>query len=121
MSSPFAEQTGLVALQVTTGNELTEVFLIDHTFALVDRSIGGLSKLVTPGVYTVKVRLGNVVAERLVVADQHKHVDMSSELTVASAAPISGTSRTHEYRMDAARTRVSRWRLPPAPDEQFFS
>ena len=104
LSSPFAEQTGLVALQVTTGNELTEVFLIDHTFALVDRSIGGLSKLVTPGVYTVKVRLGNVVAERLVVADQHKHVDMSSELTVASAAPISGSSRTHEYHMDAART-----------------
>ena len=90
LSSPFAEQTGLVALQVTTGNELTEVFLVDHTFALVDRSIGGLSKLVTPGVYTVKVRLGNVMAERLVVADQDKHVDMSSELTVASAAPISG-------------------------------
>ena len=58
LSSPFAEQTGLVALQVTTGNELAEVFLVDHAFALVDRSIGGLSKLVTPGVYTVKVRLG---------------------------------------------------------------
>jgi hypothetical protein len=104
LSSPFIEKTGPVALRVTTGNPLTEVFLIDHAFALVDRSIGELEARVTPGVYTVKVRLGEATAERLVVVDVDKSVDMSSELTVVSAAPISGTSRTHEYHMDAART-----------------
>lgn len=104
LSSPFAEQTGPVALRVTAGNPFIEVFLVDHAFALVARSIGELEARVTPGVYTVKVRLGDAMAERLVVVDEDMSVDMSSELTVVSAAPISGTSRTHEYHMDTART-----------------
>jgi hypothetical protein len=104
LSSPFAEQTGPVALRVTAGNPFIEVFVVDHAFALVARSIGELQARVTPGVYTVKVRLGDAMAERLVVVDEDMSVDMSSELTVVSAAPIGGTSRTHEYQMDTART-----------------
>jgi hypothetical protein len=120
LSSPFAEHTGLVTLHVTTGNPLAEVFLVDHTFALVDRSIGQLDKPVTPGVYTVKVRLGDATAERLVVADVDKNVDLSSELTVASAAPISGTSRTHEYHMDAARTESEEVALTAGTGSEVF-
>jgi hypothetical protein len=104
LSSPFLEQSSLVALHVTTGHPLAEVFLIDREFVLVDRSIGELDKAVTPGVYTVKVRLGDATAERLIVANEDTSLDMSSELTFASAAPISGTSRTHEYHMDVARS-----------------
>lgn len=38
----------------------TEVFLIDYTFQLVDRSVGTLTRAVAPGIYKVKYRRGDV-------------------------------------------------------------
>lgn len=41
----------------------TEVFLIDHSFALVRRSVGTLDEHVPPGIYTLKFRRGTTVRE----------------------------------------------------------
>ena len=97
-SSPFSDDAASVRLQVTTGSELAEVFLIDRTFALVKRSIGGLECTVPEGVYKVKARVGDAVTEGWYVLRADKEtVDLSAELSIASPVPLLGTTRTHEY------------------------
>lgn len=102
-SSPFLEQTGGVRLEVTAGSPLAEVFLINHAFALVDRSIGDLDSTVEPGVYKVKARLGDAGLERLVLLQDDLKLDLTEDLRIASPAPIAGTMRTREHDMVAAQ------------------
>ncbi len=102
LSSPFPDDLATVRLQVAPGSPVAEVFLIDHKFVLVHRSVGDLDADVEPGVYNVKARLGEVTTERLIVLNSDQRVDLSNELPVASPAPIEGTSRTHELHMDVA-------------------
>jgi hypothetical protein len=44
----------------------TEVFLIDHDFRLVTRSVGPLDALVDPGLYKVKFRRGQITREAMI-------------------------------------------------------
>jgi hypothetical protein len=99
-SSPFPDDVGRVRLRVTPRSPLAEVFLIDHEFTLVARSVGALDTKVEPGVYKVKARLGDETTETLVVLNQDRAFSLGEDL--ASPAPIEGTSRTHEYHMGAA-------------------
>jgi LacI family transcriptional regulator, galactose operon repressor len=101
--SMFPDHLDIVSLHVATGNPMAEVFLIDHSFAMIDRSVGDLHCEVPPGVYKVKVRLGDDTEERLVVLNDDQSIDMTGELVISSPAPIFGTSRTHEPDVDAAR------------------
>lgn len=101
--SSLTEDLEQVRVRVTTGDPLAEVFLVDHAFALVERSVGELDRYVKPGVYKVKVRLGDVTAERLVVLEVDQDVDMSSELVIASPAPLIGTSQASGTHAEAAR------------------
>lgn len=101
--STSTDDLAKVRVQVTTGDPLAEVFLVDHAFALVERSVGELDRDVTPGVYKVKVRLGDATAERLVVLEVDQVVDLSSELVIASPAPILGTSQYSGPYAEAAR------------------
>ena len=97
-SSPFSEGAASVRLKVTTGSELAEVFLIDRTFALVKRSIGGLECTVPEGVYKVKARVGDAITEGWhVLRADNETIDLSDELSIASPVPLLGTTRTHEY------------------------
>ena len=91
-----------VDIHVTTGSPLAEVFLVDHTFALVARAIGDLDRTVPPGVYKVRAKLGDALAEELVIVDSDLRIDLSSRLSVGSAAPLQGTARKREYDMDTA-------------------
>jgi hypothetical protein len=102
MSSLFPDPTSTVHLAVTCGSPLAEVFLIDHDFSLVDRSLARLDADVQPGVYKLKATLGETTAERLVVLDHDEQIDLSAELAVPSAAPVEGTAKTHEFHMAAA-------------------
>src|SRR4051794_4465379 len=95
-SSPFPDHLGTVRLHVEPGSELAEVFLIDHDFELVTRSVGELDADVEPGVYRVKATLGEAETEQLIVLDGDRELDLSGDLTIASPVPVEGTSRTHE-------------------------
>ena len=82
-----------VQISVHAGSPLAEVFLIDHTFALVRRSLGDLTTVVDPGIYKVKVRLGDAEAERLVMCDHDLVVDVSDELVLPKPATTRGLAR----------------------------
>lgn len=101
-STPFAENGGEVELTVTAGSPLAEVFLIDHAFALVDRSVGDLNVTVPQGVYKVKATLGEASTERLVVLNSRQEIDLGEDLEIASPAPLDGTGLTHESHMQLA-------------------
>lgn len=77
-----------VRVTVRAGNALAEVFLIDHTFALVRRSIGDLETTVAPGVYKAKAKLGIAETERLVLCDRDRVVDLAEDLRLASPATV---------------------------------
>lgn len=76
-------------LSVTARSPLAEIFVIDDQFALVDRSIGDLDCRVSPGVYKVKAKLADATYERLILLDEDTSLDISSELVMGSAVPIS--------------------------------
>jgi hypothetical protein len=101
-TSPFFGVLAKVRLRVAVGNPLAEVFLIDHGFTLVARSVGNFDATVEPGVYTVKARLGNEVVERLIALFADDSLDFSGGLRVASSAPLEGTLRTHEFHIEHA-------------------
>jgi hypothetical protein len=75
-------------------SKFAEVDLVDHQFAVVARSVGGLDAEIEPGVYIVKARLGGAMTERLIILDRPRHLDLSRELPLTTPAPLSGTSRT---------------------------
>jgi hypothetical protein len=118
-SSPFSNDHP-VQLHVETGSSLAEVFLIDHAFALVDRAIGRLDASVEQGVYKVKAQLGDATTERLLVLNGDQTVDLSDELSVASPAPLKGTSKTHELHMDAAVADSSKVAASPGSGAWIF-
>lgn len=86
-------------LQVRTGSDLAEVFLIDRTFALVQRAIGNLDCTVPQGVYKIKARVGDVATEGWHVLNADQAIDLSDELAIGSPVPFAGTTKTHEYHM----------------------
>jgi hypothetical protein len=102
LSSPFSNAPATVRLRVAAGSPLAEVFLIDHEFALVARSVGNLDTDLEPGVYKLKAWLGETAMERLIVLNRDQSLDLSKDLPMVSPAPIEGTSRTHEFHMGAA-------------------
>jgi hypothetical protein len=101
--SPFREGVSSVHLDVACGDDpLAEVFVIDHAFGLVERTVGrDLSVDLEPGVYKVKARLGDTTTERLVTLIGDEKIDFRA-LAVPSPAPSEGTSQTHEPHMQAA-------------------
>jgi hypothetical protein len=102
-SSPFPEGLTTAKLHVAAGSPLAEVFLIDHQFALKERSIGDLNVEVEPGVYNVKARLGDATVEQLVVLNKDQELDLRGELAPAASAPIEGALPTQESAVPAKR------------------
>ena len=100
--SPFSDAGGTVHVHLTAGGPLAEVFLIDHSFSLVSRAIGVLDADVEQGVYKVKGQLGEASAERVVILNRDQDIDLSDDLSLASAVPLQGTKRTHEFHMGPA-------------------
>lgn len=110
--SPFSDAPESVCLRLAAGSPLAELFVIDHAFELVDRAIGQLEKRLEPGVYKVKAQLGEAIAERPIVLDRDKDVDLAPDLGIASPVPLPQTTRSHEYHMAAAMD-MSRPAPPP--------
>jgi hypothetical protein len=98
VSSPFTDH-GPVRLQVATGSDLAEVFVVDREFALVERAIGKLDRTIPQGVYKIKARVGDVATEGWHVVNADQYIDLSHELAIGSPVPLAGTTKTHEYHM----------------------
>ena len=102
--SMSAEPASEVRITVRTGSPLAEVFMIDHRFALVHRSVGDLEAVVTPGVYKVKAKLADAQTERLVLCETDQVIDLTEELRMRSPAPLAKTRRARTRRGQLART-----------------
>jgi hypothetical protein len=96
------------------------VFLIDHSFALVDRSLGELDAQVKQGVYKLKARLGDTTVERLVVLNRDKSIDLTEDLPLASAAPLENTSQSHEFHMYPAAAQSAQVSIRAGEGAQIF-
>jgi hypothetical protein len=118
--SPFPDGLTTARLHVEAGSPLAEVFLIDHDFELVERSVGDLTADVEPGVYKVKARLGETTTERLIVLNDDQEIDLRDELPIASPAPIEGTSLTHEFHMSLAAIESARVARSVGSGAQIF-
>lgn len=95
-SDPAGAPGGTTTRLVVQAPPDTEVFLIDYTFQLVDRSVGTLTRAVAPGIYKVKYRRGDV--ERTVTTVVSGSADVSVPLpdvferrpaTAGTIAPLS--------------------------------
>lgn len=100
MSSSDAEST--VQLAVDVGDPSAEIFLLDGQFQVADRGVGGLRTAQPPGIYKLKVRTASLIQEQMVVLrDEPVSLELEQG-AFASPAPLTGTSKTHEYHMSAA-------------------
>ena len=96
-------------LTVTAGSPLAEVFLINHDFALVERSVGDLQCNVPPGVYKIKTKLADATAERLVLLEESAELDVSGDLAVGSPVPIARAGLERSRDMEG-------WPVPSGDD-----
>ena len=103
-TSTSAEAATEVRITVRTGSPLAEVFVIDHRFALVRRSVGDLEAVVAPGVYKVKAKLADAQTERLVLCEADQVIDLTDDLQMRSPAPLARTRRSRTGRAQVART-----------------
>jgi hypothetical protein len=89
-------------LEVRCADSATEVFVIDGQFNLRDRGIGHLKTLLEPGIYKVKVRAGFETREHPIVLRDHDESIDIPPFDFVSPAPLDGTSKTHEFHIQAA-------------------
>lgn len=93
-----------VHVTLQSGDSIDEIYLIDARFNLVARGFGNLTATVQPGVYKVKIRAGEQVREEYLVLrpGESPVTKQFAEVPFASAAPLKGTAKTHEYHIAAA-------------------
>jgi hypothetical protein len=94
-----------------------EFSLVNSNFEQVAQGTGNLDARVDPGIYQLEVRAGPRSETNLIVLEPGaRHQDLDITLEFPSAAPLNGTTTSHEYQQDAAvaesakleRTRGSR-------------
>ncbi len=88
-----------VTLEVKTGDEATEIFVLNDRFGRVGRAVGNQARFtLPPGVYSVKVKSGDT--------QQKYKVDLQANQTItfepavfSSPSPLEGTAKTHEFQV----------------------
>jgi len=93
-----------VSLPVSTGDSQSEILILDGRGRLVQRGFGPQSRFdLEEGIYRVKVITGTESQERPVVLTQSTAKPVVfAPADFASAAPLAGTSTSHEYHVAAA-------------------
>src|SRR2546430_6756683 len=78
--------------------------ITDSQFREVAHGVSRLNVNVDAGVYQVRLQAGATVQTQLIaVREGEVHSDPSVSIEFESAAPIQGTTTSHEYQMEAAR------------------
>ncbi|MCU0843004.1 MAG: hypothetical protein MUC79_15005, partial [Thiobacillaceae bacterium] len=90
-------------LHVVAADAGTEIFLVDADFRRLASAVGELRTEVEPGLYKVRFRSGDAMADRLVeVAPGQGDVLVQGEpLRFASALPLPDTRTSHKYHQAA--------------------
>lgn len=99
-----AEGSERVRLHVRAEDPTTELFLIDNRFQVAARGVGTLDEAVPPGIYKIKARAGPYTREEplLLTPSAGSVRRLVHTPAIPSPVPLVGTSKTHEYHMEAA-------------------
>jgi hypothetical protein len=94
-------------LRAVAADQGTEVFLVDTGFRRLAEAVGELRVEVAPGLYKVRFRSGDVMADQLVEVPpqlppgQSEILVRGGPLSFASALPLPDTRTSHEYHQAA--------------------
>ncbi|SDR55242.1 hypothetical protein SAMN05519103_05068 [Rhizobiales bacterium GAS113] len=90
-------------LSVQTPDKVSEIAVLDGRQNRVATGLGALRAELPAGLYKVRVRVGSATSEQLVSLDQDRVISFKTEeLKFPTPVPLMGTSRSHEYHMQAA-------------------
>ena len=94
-------------LDIEPNDPAAEIFVIDCRFSLVDRSPARLNTPLPPGLFKVKIRIGNAINEQVILCDGDFQVgaEAAPRQLLSTVVPLSGTAATHEYH-EGARARA---------------
>lgn len=91
-------------LTVQTGDEVSEIFIMDSEFYRVATGIGKHVPFeLKSGLYTVKVRAGCDTEEKLVALFNDESISFEP-IEFSSPAPLEGTGKTHEFHIGNAES-----------------
>lgn len=104
MSPTLEAAAARLPLTVSTSDPQSEIVVLDARGRLVQRGFGPQHTFeLEPGIYRVKVLTGMEFQEKSVVLTETRRDPLRFEqVAFASAAPLAGTSTSHEYHMGAA-------------------
>jgi hypothetical protein len=92
-------------LKLTTDNPHAEILLLDGGFRVLKRGPTPLTHSAAPGLYLMKVKVGDQEREEILVVEPEA-MPFEASLpapSFESPIPLTGTSTTHEYHEDAVR------------------
>ncbi|HEV7333086.1 MAG TPA: hypothetical protein VGN63_18775 [Flavisolibacter sp.] len=114
------KQKTLHTLRVQLEDEGAEIFILDHRFIRIEATAGRHASFsLAPGVYIVKVRVGTICREESVVLAKDETV-VFGPIGIPSAAPLEGTTKTHEYQMDNAESHSKRVHVRKGKGSHLF-
>lgn len=93
-----------IQLSVSSGDQGTEIFVIDSKFDVAARGKDSLHASLLPGIYKIKVKAGRRIHEEFVVlapGESQKSVTVEP-LQIVSAAPLKGAARAHVAQQQCA-------------------
>ncbi|SDD44523.1 hypothetical protein SAMN05444679_110175 [Variovorax sp. CF079] len=94
-------------LDVDPGDPTAEIFVVDNRFSLVDYGPAHLSTPLPPGLFKVKIRIGNAITQRVVMLDRdHPLTDLGQAQLLATVVPLPDTAASHEYHQAGRRRAV---------------
>ena len=91
-----------VTFEVIAADVASQIFLVDGNFHLVGRGVGRAEFSAPPGIYKIKNRSGHTDFECMIVVRRGMAAITLDPVSVNSAIPLAGSTRTHEYHMAAA-------------------
>jgi hypothetical protein len=95
---------GSARLDLASRNTMLEITIVGPDFRPVASGVGTLQTDVAPGIYQIVTRAGPTVERKLVsLAAGQTHTAADLWVSFPSAAPVAGTTTTHEYHEELAR------------------
>ena len=89
----------LLKLTVNTSDDAAEIIIVDGQYHEIADAVGKKALFELPeGVYTVRLKAGTAMEEQLVILRKDQEINFD-RIFFASAAPLQGTSLTHEFHM----------------------
>ncbi len=103
-------------VDVGSPNSSLEFSLLNSNFQEVASGTGRLAAQVDPGIYQLQVRAGPQVESKLLVLEPgSEHRDLGVELAFPSAAPLPGTTTSHEFQERAVQEASTKLLTEPGP------